>query len=251
MSLPLDLAGKRILVTGASSGIGRECAVLFAELHASVVLLGRDAARLEATLSRLQGSGHVIEACDLAQVETIPARLKDVAQRSGPLAGLVHCAGLHKVQPLRISNPADFMSLMTVNVLSASMLAKGYRQKGVSTGGSIVFFSSVMSVVGQPGVSAYAASKGALAALGRSLALELAPEGIRVNCISPGFVETEMGDRLRQQMTPEQFEALKALHPLGLGTPRDVANAAAFLLADSGRWITGTNLVVDGGYTAH
>lgn len=245
----MDLAGRRILVTGASSGIGRESAALLAELGAAVVLVGRDQARLELTATALRGSGHAIEPFDLLDTDAIPTRLKEVAQRGGTLSGLVHCAGLHQMQPLRIARSADFMSLMSVNVLAASMLAKGYRQKGVATGGSIVLLSSVMSVVGQPGVSAYAASKGALVALARSLALELVGEGIRVNCVSPGFVETEMGERLRRQMTPEQFAALQAMHPLGLGRPRDVANAVAFLLADTARWITGSNLIVDGGYS--
>lgn len=249
MKGPLDLSGRRVLVTGASSGIGRETAVLLAELGAAVVLAGRDRTRLEQTAAALSGGGHAIEAFDLSDTEAIPARLKDVSQRLGPLSGLVHCGGMHQVQPLRVARGADFLALMTVNVLSAAMLAKGYRQKGVAAGGSIVLLSSVMSVVGQPGVSAYSASKGALVALSRSLALELAAEGIRVNCVSPGFVETEMGERLRRQMTPEQFAALQGMHPLGLGRPRDVAHAVAFLLADTARWITGSNLIVDGGYT--
>ena len=106
-------------------------------------------------------------------------------------------------------------------------------------------------MTGQAGVSAYSASKGALISLTKSLALELAGENIRVNCVAPGVVNTEMSDKLFSFMTEQQIEGIKKMHPLGFGTPRDVANAISFLLADTSRWITGSVLVVDGGYTAH
>ena len=111
--------------------------------------------------------------------------------------------------------------------------------------------SSAMGLVGRPGIPAYSASKGALVALARSAALELAKDQIRVNCVAPGFVRTEMLEQLREWLSSEQLAALEAQHPLGLGAPRDVAYAIAFLLADTSHWITGTTLVVDGGYTAH
>jgi len=104
-----------------------------------------------------------------------------------------------------------------------------------------------MGLVGQPAVTAYAASKGALIALAKSLAMEWAGDGIRVNCVAPGHVKTEMAAALQSMLTTEQFAAIEAMHPLGVGTARDVAHAIAFLLADSGRWITGTTLIVDGG----
>jgi NAD(P)-dependent dehydrogenase (short-subunit alcohol dehydrogenase family) len=107
-----------------------------------------------------------------------------------------------------------------------------------------------MSVVGKPAISLYAASKGALTAMTKSLALELARDQIRVNCVAPGFVPTEMWDELRESLSGEQFQAIVAQHPLGAGTTFDVANSIAFLLSDASRWITGTNLMVDGGYTA-
>jgi NAD(P)-dependent dehydrogenase (short-subunit alcohol dehydrogenase family) len=107
-----------------------------------------------------------------------------------------------------------------------------------------------MGLAGAPATVAYAASKGALNALTRSMAVELAREKIRVNTVAPGHVATEMSDRLREFLTPEKYAMIEAAHPLGLGTATDVAYAVAFLLADTGRWITGSTLVVDGGYTA-
>jgi NAD(P)-dependent dehydrogenase (short-subunit alcohol dehydrogenase family) len=125
-------------------------------------------------------------------------------------------------------------------------------QKGVcAQNGSIVFLSSVAGLTGQAGIAAYAASKGAIVSLTRALAVELAAEHIRVNCVAPGVVITEMGQELLGMLAPEQGAALEAMHLLGLGTPRDVSYAIAFLLAETARWITGTVLVVDGGYTAH
>jgi NAD(P)-dependent dehydrogenase (short-subunit alcohol dehydrogenase family) len=118
-------------------------------------------------------------------------------------------------------------------------------------GGSIVFISSVMASVGAPGAAAYSLSKAALHGLARSLALELAPVQIRVNCVAPGFVQTPMFDRMASSWDAEQRARVGADHPLGLGAPLDVAHSVAFLLADTARWITGTVLTVDGGYTAH
>jgi NAD(P)-dependent dehydrogenase (short-subunit alcohol dehydrogenase family) len=140
---------------------------------------------------------------------------------------------------------------MKVNVESAMGLLKGYRQKGVNPGaGSVVLIASVLGLCGQPVQSIYSATKGAVLAMAKSAALELVRDGIRVNCVAPAIVETELVDRLRATMTPEQFQAVVAAHPLGLGQAKDVANAVAFLLGETGRWITGTTLTVDGGYTA-
>jgi NAD(P)-dependent dehydrogenase (short-subunit alcohol dehydrogenase family) len=133
------------------------------------------------------------------------------------------------------------------------MLAKGARQKSVlpAGGSSIVFISSVAALVGEPGASVYSAAKGALISLARSLAVELAAERVRVNCVIPGLVRTPMGDRLVKLLSPAEALELEKRHCLGFGDPSDIAAAVAFLLSDDARWITGTTLVVDGGYSAH
>ncbi|MBV8135452.1 MAG: SDR family oxidoreductase, partial [Deltaproteobacteria bacterium] len=135
---------------------------------------------------------------------------------------------------------------------SSLLLARGFSHKAVRdpAGGSIVFLSSVIAFSGKPAVSVYGATKAALMGLTKSLAVELAPDRVRVNSIAPGFVETEMFEEARAVMTDEQVEALRQAHPLGFGSARDVAHAVAFLLADTGRWITGSTLIVDGGYSA-
>ncbi len=250
---PMDLTGRRILVTGASSGIGREAAVLLAKLGAVVTAVGRDTERLSRTVDSLEGSGHECAVFDLEQLEQIPTWMKGLAAHHGPFAGLVHCAGLHSAMPISLMRAATLETLMRVNVYSAAMLVRGFRQKQcrAPNDASIVLLSSVAGLAGEPGISAYSASKAALLGLTRALAIELAPERIRVNAITPGFVETEMGAKLRESLTDEQFNGIRAKHPLGIGHPSDVADGIAFLLADTGRWITGTTLIIDGGYTAH
>ena len=250
-SNPLDLAGSTVLVTGASSGIGRETAILLSTLGARVILAGRNQAKLDEAMSSLEGGGHKVASFDLAALQEIPRWIAAMAADSGPLSGIVHAAGKQLTAPIRFLSPQQMDDLMKINVHSAAMLVKGFCQKGCRTAhGSIVFISSVMGLVGKPGIAIYCATKAALSGLTRSLALELAPDGIRVNCVAPGFVQTEMLDSLWESLPADQFAAIERAHPLGFGMPRDVANAVAFLLADTGRWITGSTLLLDGGYSA-
>ena len=177
---PLDLGDLRILVTGASSGVGREVAVLFSRLHARLVITGRNAERLEATRARLEGNGHQAEPFDLGAVEEIPGWMKRMAAEGGAFDGLVHSAGLQALIPIRALSAARLDQLMRVNLTAALMLAKGFRQqRRQEAGGSIVFLSSIMGLVGEPGRTAYSASKAALIGATRSLALELAGERTR------------------------------------------------------------------------
>jgi len=251
-SNPMDLTSRRMLVTGASSGIGRETAILLAELGAEVIVSGRDEERLRITLKQLRGEGHFASAYDMAALDGIQGWIKNLAARHGPFDGVAHCAGIHAAAPLRVLSPAGLDEMMRINVYSAAMIAKGFRQKACrGAEGSIVLVSSVAGIVGEAGVPAYSASKAALIGMTRSLAMELAAEKIRVNAVVPGFVESEMSERLRQSLTAEQFEVIAKNHPLGIGNVRDVANGIAFLLGAAARWITGTSLIIDGGYTAH
>jgi len=248
---PLQLENKTILVTGASSGIGRATATLLSQLGAAIVAVGRNSARLEETRDSLTGSGHHAMVFDLGDLEAIPGWMAKVVDQSGPLDGLVHCAGIASLAPIRVLNMAEVEQVMRINYLSAVALTKEFSRKRVHRkDGSIVLISSVAGVVGVPGRTAYSASKGALTAFARSAALELAGAGLRVNCIAPAYVRTELYEATRASLTDEQLNALVAAQPLGLGEPLDVAHAVAFLLAPTGRWITGSVLAVDGGYTA-
>lgn len=247
----LSLEGSSLLVTGASSGLGRAIAVAAAAEGARVALLARDEARLEETKELLEGTGHVVLRQDVRDLQGLGESVRDAARALGGLRGVVHAAGIQRTAPLRNLNFEDTRDLLDINVTSAFVVANAFRHRQVRLpGASLVFISSVLGLVGQSGVSAYSASKGALLSLTRSLSLELVRDGIRVNSICPGVVETEMTQRFSETLGRESFERVAAAHPLGLGKPEDIANAALFLLSPVSRWITGTALTVDGGYTA-
>jgi NAD(P)-dependent dehydrogenase (short-subunit alcohol dehydrogenase family) len=249
---PLELTGKTVLVSGASRGIGRATAVFLSQLGARVVAAGRDEQQLAETLSQMEGSGHLARSFDLNRVEELPAWMKSLAQETGPLYGLVHSAGIVMNRPLKGLTYQNLLDIQRINVDAAIMLSKGFRQKDVheAAGSSVVYLSSVTAYKSKPALAAYAATKGALIALAKTLALELAAQKIRVNCVCPGLVRTAMVEELEEMLLPEQLEKLSAEYPLGLGQPEDVAYAIACLLAPAARWITGSALVLDGGYTA-
>lgn len=247
---PMDLSGRRYVITGASSGIGQDVAVLLSQLGAVCLLTGRDLTRLNETLERMVPADHQVQTLELGGGD-LCGWFKERAREFGPLDGLIHSAGVHSIRPLRILGTEELDQLFRVNVYSAVQAVRGFRQKGVrKESSSVVLLSSVAGIIGWAGGAAYGGTKAALMSIARSLAQELAPERIRVNCVAPGVVETRMAERAREMVSEEAHATIVSRHPLGLGQPRDVANAVAFLLADTARWITGTTLVVDGGFTA-
>lgn len=251
MSDFLQLRDRVILVTGASSGIGRETAIHASRQGAKLVLVARREEALQETASLLDGAGHHVLPCELSAQSDYQSLMQRAVELAGPIAGLLHAAGVHMTTPLRAVTASQIAALLEINVASAVLLAKAFRSPKVrAEGASLVLMSSAVGLVGEAGVSVYAATKAAVASLGRSLALELAVENIRVNSIAAGIVETSLTDSLRRKVGGAAWEAIEAQHPLGTGTAEDIANAALYLLSDRARWVTGTTLVVDGGYTA-
>lgn len=246
------LLSKTILVTGASSGIGRAVAQFFSAQGSRVIIAGRSIARLKDTLSTLTGDGHFYVSGDLSDTDELKRIMDDVFEQAGALDAIVHCAGIQKTLPLQALKEADFDELFNINVKSAQFIAKFLRRKGRynKDGTSLVFITSVAANCGEPAISTYSASKAALIGLCKSLSSELSRNNIRVNCIAPGHVETEMAHEFSKQLTTEQHAVIAGRHPLGLGKAEDVAHAAGFLSSDLSRWITGTTLFVDGGYSA-
>lgn len=246
----LCMANKTVLVTGASEGLGRATAVLLSHLGARVVLVARRESVLQEVAVSCPHEAFVFP-FDLTKIEDIHGWMRDVAVEVGPLDGVVHCAALLMTKGIRFVTEEEFASVMTLGVTSALALVEGLQQEGVCrhSGGSVVLLSSIAGSAGRPGLSTYCASKGAVESITRSLASLLAPLGVRVNSVAPGQVaETRFLDELKHTVTNEQFEAFRSRHPLGFGKPEYVAQAVAFLLSDASRWITGTNLVIDGGY---
>lgn len=246
------LTDKTYIVTGASSGIGRSTAITLSELGARIIAVGRDSDRIAATMENLKGTENHSFEWDLTDTDLIPKRILSIAEEHGSLDGIVHAAGIQLIKPVQLYRHSDLEKTMSINVGAALALARAYKQRAVlKNGGALVFISSVVASAGQPGTTLYAASKGALSAATRSLALEFSRDNVRVNSIAPAMVTTEMTNAMTATLPPDALQAIRNQHPLGFGTPEDVANACGFLLSSAARWITGTTLVVDGGYLAH
>jgi NAD(P)-dependent dehydrogenase (short-subunit alcohol dehydrogenase family) len=250
---PLPLQGRTIVVTGASSGIGRAVAQAAARLGARVVLLGRDETRLTETQALLDGAGHTCVTLELTQYDEIPAAFKKIIAEHGPLSGLVHCAGVEGFLPIGLVKPANIERMLSITVTAGLMLTKALTARDACVAGqaSIVYLSSVAGGRGEAGMSMYSASKAAVEGAVRSLAVELAPRGVRVNAIAAGAVKTPMHDRIVSRIPADAVAAYERKHLLGFGEPEAVADAVTFLLGPGSRWITGTTLVVDGGYSCH
>ncbi len=243
---PFSLTGKRILVTGASSGIGRAIAVECSRMGAQVLITARNETRLAETLSMMDGLDNAMYAADL----TDASQLDSLTKFSGNIDGLVNCAGIINHVPFRFNNREFVDSVMEVNFFAPTMLTQHFiKSKQLNRNASVVFISSISGgVVSAIGIASYSASKGAIAAMSKSLALELAPKGIRVNCISPGMVDTAiMADGT---VSKEQLEKDRLNYPIGrYGKPEEVAWTAVYLLSDATAWMTGSNIIIDGGYT--
>ncbi|MEI6122636.1 MAG: SDR family oxidoreductase [Bacteroidota bacterium] len=238
-----DLSGKTILVTGASSGIGKQCAITIAECGGKVVISGRDAGRLNETFTKLHGAGHKQIIADISTDESIEKLVDELPQ----LNGLVHCAGITAPIPVKFIRSRHIDEMMRINYYAPVLLTtRILSKKKLVDNASIVFFSTIATKFPYYGGSLYISSKSALSGFSMVLALELAPKGIRSNCLLPGFVRTPMYDATEQHASPEAMKKFEMLHPLGIGEPQDVAGPVCFLLSDAARWITGINIPLGG-----
>jgi NAD(P)-dependent dehydrogenase (short-subunit alcohol dehydrogenase family) len=247
---PMDLTGKRILVTGASSGIGKETAIHLSKLGASLVLVARNEEKLLDTIFSLEGTGHSLHHFNLKDIDNIEEFLEEIINKIGKLNGLVHCAGINELRPLGITDYNFLHNTMLINFYSFVELVRVIsKKKNCAKSTSVVVMSSVASIKGDKSKTAYCASKGALDSAVRAMAKELAVKNIRVNSVVAGFLKTNMYDSYIKELGEEAFnENVLRYQYLGLGEPIDASNAIAFLLSNASKFITGTNLIVDGGY---
>lgn len=240
---PFSLEDKTILVTGASSGIGRGIAICCSRMGAKVAINGRNESNLKNTVSEMEGNGHFVFPCDLTDSVALASTVSELPK----LDGIVHCAGVGERTLCKNITEVDVDNMMGVNFKAPVMLqSEILRQKKINKGGSIVFVASIASNSPSIGNSLYSASKAALIGYANCLQLELAPRLIRVNCISPAMVWTDL--IFKGGVTEEELRVDEQKYPLKrYGTPEDIANLAVYLLSDASSWMTGSNVRITGG----
>ena len=240
---PFSLEGKTILVTGASSGIGRGIAIACSKMGATVILNGRNQLKLGATLGMLNDGEHKMIAADITNSESVSRMIEELPA----LDGVVHCAGIGQRVLCKVATEQDINSVMDANFKGPVLLqSELLKYKKVNKGASIVFIASISTWSPSIGNAFYSASKGAIVSYANCLALELAPRKVRVNCISPAMVWTDLA--IQEGVDVEQLKADEQKYPLKrYGTPEDIANLAIYMLSDASTWMTGSNVKISGG----
>lgn len=242
----MNLQGKHILVTGASSGIGRMTAKLAAERGAVVFAVARRKEELQLLISELPNNGHQLFVCDLTKENEITC----LTNLLMPVDGIVHAAGIVAPKPIKYIRKKDIEPVWNINAVAPILLTSGLLSEGkINNKASLVFLSSVSTDHPYFGGAMYVSSKAAIEAFSRNLALELASKRIRSNVLAPALVKTSIYDETVKAASVEELAKYEAQYPLGIGEPEDVAEAALFFLSDQSKWITGQKLVMDGGLT--
>ncbi|KIO46678.1 MULTISPECIES: SDR family NAD(P)-dependent oxidoreductase [Porphyromonadaceae] len=241
---PFNLQNKTILVTGASSGIGRATAIECSKMGASLIITGRNESRLRETLNLLEGENHQSVQTDL----TSDAGIEALCHRIDKIDGVVLCAGINDKSLIKHVNRDKIDRMMNINLFAPILLIRSLlKSKKLNKFASVVILSSISAYYPAVSNGLYAASKGALNSFSKILALELLPLKGRVNCIQPAFVETEM---LKKYTLQEEIEKIKEDYPLGrFARPEEIAYAAIYFLSDASQWVTGNFFIMDGGFT--
>ncbi len=246
----MDLANKRILISGATGGLGRAILDHVYQMGASITLVGRNHEKMKDATSGYDPSRIEIYRLELDESADIDPFVQEMKSGKVFFDGFVHAAGIELTQPMRRNTREDFLKFFRINSLFAFDLIGRFQAKRLwQKGGSIVIISSIMGLLGDRGKTVYCASKGGIESFVKAAALELAEGGVRINSVCPGLVNTPMLDNIFVDLPEDMRQNLIAGYPLGLGKPEDIANLCGFLLSDKARWITGTSVVIDGGFS--
>ena len=238
-----------IILTGATSGIGFETLKQLVKNNHTVFAIGRDFSKID---SFIQGNKKQIKkyVFNFVTVQEIAKLFSDFDVNNEKFDGLIHCAGIEETIPLSLYNPDKIKQIYDINVFAGIELLRHFTKKKYSNdGASVVFLSSVMGVLGQPGKMGYCSTKAAVLGMVKAGALEFAKRKIRVNAVSPGVVNTPMTQNLFKQIGEERIKQIIEMHPLGIGNVEDIVPAILFLISENSKWITGQNFVIDGGYS--
>lgn len=243
MTNPFSLEGKTILVTGASSNIGRQIAVKCSEMGAKVIATARNEERLKETLGKMTGEGHQILQSDLSDSEQIPTLVEHLPE----LDGIVMCAAVFRTTPIRNNRRKYTEEMFKTNTFAnIDLVQLLLKNRKIKDGGSILFISSVAAYRPYAGNALYSATKGAINSFCQVLAIEQSNRKIRANCVSPGIIQSDMEVK-DWAVTQEELDKEEARFPLGFGHTEDIAYAAVYMMSDASKWVTGTNMIVDGG----
>jgi len=228
---PFTLKGENIFITGASSGIGRQCAISCSQMGANVILIARDEERLKETFDKLESGNHLFYSQDIVEYDELESIIKDTVAKTGKISGFIHSAGIEMTLPLKMMKSEYYNNLFSVNVISGFEFAKIISKKKYldSKGASFVFIASIMGVLGQAGKIGYCSSKSSLISGIKAMSLELVNKRIRCNTISPSVVKTEMSKKMFDSLSEDSKKKIEHMHPLGLGDPIDIANACIYL----------------------
>ena len=247
MAIRFKFEEKRFVITGATSGIGKKIALDLAEHGAQVLAIGRRKERLDALKDNFPGNIFTA-VIDVNDFSTLKIELEKFGEK-GKIDGSVHAAGINKFTPLRAFNWKDAENIIKTSLYAGIELIRILSSQKLSAiKSSHVIIASVAGIKGEVGFTAYSAAKSAVIGAARSMAVELAIKDIRVNTITPGWLPTEMTDAIEARY-PGKLETIKLLHPLGIGSVEHISNLLMFLLSEESKWITGSNIVIDGGYS--
>lgn len=244
---PFTLKNKTILVTGASSGIGAETSIKVAEMGANVILSARNKKRLKETFSKLPKGNHQIIPADLTNSEDLRVLIKNIKG----IDGIVHSSGIVRPFPIKFIGIKQINEMFDINYQGPVLLTSQlFRAKKINNGASLVFMSSISSQFPHKGGALYSGAKAAINTYSKTIALEYAIKNIRSNVINAAMVKTPIFDEAEKAITKKIMDKHGERYPLGFGSPEDIANAIIFLLSDGSKWITGTEIKMDGGLTA-
>ena len=240
---PYSLEDKTILITGAASGIGKATSIESSKLGAKIVAVDLNAEGLEELMPQLEGEGHVSYSGNLCHADF----LKELGENTPALDGVFLCAGVSDTTPVKFITEEKIQRVFDVNLTAPIMMLRQLLiKKKINKGGSLVWMSSYGAEKVEPGLGIYAASKQAVNGIMRAYARELVSRKIRSNSIMPMMIRTELLGTLNK-ISDKDIEKQESLYPLGFGSPQDVAYAAIYLFSDASRWITGSQLKMDGG----